>query len=88
MGKYTENGWEISLAENWQSEFEEGLPTIYHPDGYGAIQINSFSKDNVVNEDDLIDLANDHIEAGAKYKVYEQNDSSVLTLAFGHEDIF
>ena len=88
VNKYLGNGWEISIAEGWQSEDEDNLVTIYDPSGYGALQISSYSKNTAVSEDDLKELASEHIESGAKYKTYEQNGGSVLTLAFGYEGIF
>lgn len=88
MNKYIGNGWEIALAKGWQTEIEDSLVNIYDPNGYGAFQISSYSKNTAVSEADLIELASEHIESGAKYKIYKQNGGSVLTLAFGYDGTF
>jgi len=88
MSKFAGNGWEILLEEGWESEIEEGMATFYHSNGFGALQISSYSKNIPVTEKDLKDLASDHINAGVKLKAYENNSSKVLTLAFGYEGVF
>jgi len=88
MNKYTGNGWDIALAKGWQTEIEDNLVSIYDPNGYGAVQISTYSKNTSISEADLKELASEHIESGAKYKTYTQNGGSVLTLAFGYEGTF
>lgn len=88
MDKYSGNGWDISLVEGWHTEIEENLVSIYDPNGYGVFQISSYAKNTSVSESDLIELASEHIDSGAKYKIDEQNGSSALTLAFGYDGTF
>lgn len=88
MNIYKGNGWEVNLAKGWQTEVDDNLVSIYNPHGYGAFQISSYSKNTLVTEADLKEFASEHIEAGAKYKIYKQNGGSILTLAFGYDGRF
>jgi len=82
------NGWKITPLSGWVLEVEGNISTLYHPKGVGAIQISKYSKDSAVTKADLLDLASEHIEAGANYKEYEENFLKVLTFAFGHDGEF
>jgi hypothetical protein len=88
MKKYKGSGWELNIEDSWVVEDTDGLITIYNPQGVGALQVSSYSKDSIVTEYDLKELAQEHIDAGAKVDSYIQHDSKVLTLAFGVDGEF
>jgi hypothetical protein len=88
MNKYKGSGWELNIEDSWVVEDTDGLISIYNPQGVGALQISSYSKDLIVTEDGLKELAQEHIDAGAKIDSYIQNDNKALTLAFGVDGEF
>ena len=88
MSKFIGSSWSIDLLPEWIGEHEEDCSTIYHPDGVGALQISSYKKDSIVEEDDLRNLAQDHVEAGAKLSPANSGQFNGFTLAFGAEGQF
>lgn len=88
MSQYVHDGWSISLKNEWYSDNDENLVSFYDPQGHGVLQVSSYTKNTLVTESDLKELAKEHIEAGARFKSYEQSGSQVITLAFGFDGSF
>ncbi|MCG6968196.1 MAG: hypothetical protein LJE85_00380 [Gammaproteobacteria bacterium] len=88
MSIFKGESWGIELLPEWIGEHEEDCSTIYHPNGVGALQISAYSKDSEVTEEDLKDLASEHIEAGTKLAPAISGDFRGFTLAFGIESEF
>jgi hypothetical protein len=88
MSIFKGSSWGIELLPEWVGEHEEECSTIYHPNGVGALQISAYSKDSEVTEEDLKELASEHIETGAKLAIANSGGFKGFTLAFGVEDEF
>lgn len=88
MSSFKGNCWEVELLPEWVGEHAEDCATIYHPDGVGALQISSYSKNDSVTEADLKDLAQEHIDFGAKLGKAEAGAFEGLTFAFGSDGEF
>ena len=88
MGTFKGISWGIELLPEWEGEHDEDCTTIYHPNGVGALQISAYSKDSEVTEEDLKDLANEHIEAEAKLSPANSGEFKGFTCAFGVENEF
>ncbi len=83
MNHFYGRSWRISLLRGWIGEDEEACSLIYHPEGVGALQISSYTKDGTVTEVDLKDLAQDHLDAGARLAPAKAGDFKGFTLKFG-----
>ena len=88
MSSFRGNSWEVDLLPDWIGEHTEECTTIYHPDGVGALQISSYSKNDSVTESDLMDLAQEHIDTGAKPVKAEAGAFEGFTFAFGIDGEF
>ena len=56
---------------------------MYHPDGVGALQISTYSKNEPITESDLKNLAQEHIESGAKLGEADAGAFRGFTFALG-----
>lgn len=83
MKVFRGDGWSVDLPEEWQLETDNYLYTFYHPNGFGALQVTGFTKEGAVTENDLKELASEHINAGAIAKPIESSSVMGITLAFG-----
>lgn len=88
MNQFDGPSWRINLLPEWVVEHEEDCSLIFHPEGVGALQISSYSKEGNVTEADLKGLAQEHIEAGAKLTEADAGDFEGFTLAFGSDNGF
>ena len=80
--------WKVTLLPEWIGKHDEECSTIYHPNGVGALQISSYSKNCDVTDSDLRDLAHEHIESGAKLAEADSGEFRGFTLAFGVDGEF
>jgi len=85
MTKFTGASWSASLPTGWQAEPTDECDSIFNPEGVGVLQVSAYSKETTVSEQDLIDLASEHIESGAKTKSIVLGEFSGITLSFGTE---
>ncbi|MBY6222762.1 hypothetical protein [Marinobacter nauticus] len=88
MNQFDGPNWRINLLPGWLGEHEEGCSIVFHPEGVGALEISSYSKEGMVTEEDLRGLAQEHIEAGAKLTETSAGDFKGFTLAFGSDSEF
>ncbi|MDF1725386.1 MAG: hypothetical protein P1U59_12760 [Alcanivorax sp.] len=88
MNQFDGPSWRINLLPEWVGEHEEDCSLVFHPEGVGALQISSYSKEGTVKEADLRGLAQEHIEAGAKLTEADAGDFKGFTLAFGSDNEF
>jgi hypothetical protein len=88
MTSFQGNSWEVTLPPDWIGEHSEECSTIYHPDGVGALQISSYSKNEPVTETDLKSLAQEHIESGANLGEAEAGAFRGFTFALGVDGEF
>ena len=80
--------WQVQLLPEWIGEHDEECSTIYHPNGVGALQISSYVKNGEVTESDLKNLAQGHIESGARLVEASSGEFHGFTLAFGVDGEF
>ncbi len=88
MSIFVGTNWKIELMPEWIGEDDEECATIYHPDGVGALQISSYTKEDEVTQDDLKEFASEHIEAGAKIVEAKTGAFEGFTFAFGIDNEF
>lgn len=88
MNQFHGKSWRVNLLSGWAGEHEKECAVIFHPEGVGALQVSSYSKNGMVTQDDLKGLAQEHIDAGAKLAEAEAGDFKGFTLAFGLEGEF
>jgi len=69
MKKYQSQNWQITLPDEWRVEEdddEDDVLTLFHPDGVGELQISAVKYDAPPEAEILLELAAEHIEAGAQ----------------------
>ena len=49
-----DSNWSIELSKNWEYEVHKNLHFLFRKDGYGVLQISSYIKNKLINENDLI----------------------------------
>ena len=57
--RYKSTDWSLDVPEGWSHEADEDCTTFEHPQGVGAFQVSSYSKDEAVTDDDLREFAGD-----------------------------
>lgn len=80
--------WEVSLPENWQGQQDDECSTLFHPNGVGVLQISSAQKEGLVSHEDLLDFAEEHVEAGAKIKEASFVDLKGFTFQYQLDDSY
>lgn len=66
MKTYSAPHWQIHIPDDWIDEDDDGCIALYHPDGYGMLEITAAPQDEPIALDDLRVMASEHLEAGAK----------------------
>ena len=82
------NNWSLELLPCWIGEHGEACSTIYHPNGVGALQISCLLKDSEITDVDLEELAEHHLNAGARVSDAACGEFFGFTLAFGVDGEF
>lgn len=80
--------WRISLPDDWISEEEEGCISIYHAKGVGMLEISAVEQPDEIIPDDLLALASEHLEQGARPETMTLGDFDGIELSYVEEDIF
>ena len=88
MSRFQGNSWGVELPPDWIGEHTEDCSTMYHPDGVGALQISSYTKNDTGTDSDLKGLAQEHIDSGAKLGNAEAGVFDGYTFAFGIDGEF
>ena len=88
MGMFQGNSWEVELPPDRLGEHTEDCSTIYRPGGVGAFQISSCFNNGPVTESDLKDLAQEHIDSGAKPRKAEAGAFDGITIALSIDGEF
>ena len=82
MAEFSGASWAVVLPSAWQGEHDEECASIFNEDGVGVLQLSAYKKSSQVSEQDLMDFASEHIEAGAKTQLVDCGDFSGFTLNF------
>ncbi|MEM1451838.1 MAG: hypothetical protein AAF957_18270 [Planctomycetota bacterium] len=60
------DGWSLAVPEGWEVHEEPDSTSLVPPSGRGALQLSGHRKSGgAVSDGDLLELASDHIQAGA-----------------------
>ena len=73
MKLYQGNNFTVNIPDIWSAEFDQeaGVDVLYNEDGHGEIQLSSVIHDNELTPNDLIHIAEDDLQAGAKLQEIE-----------------
>lgn len=86
MKKYQTEYWKITLPDEWQvDDNDEGL-TLFHPDGAGELQISTVKFDEEPGGEALLELAAEHIEAGAEPEEVTLGEFDGIVLEYEVDD--
>lgn len=88
MTEITGPDWKLDIPREWEEHEEDDTLIVYDPDGVGALQISGMATDGEVSDEDLRELAREHIEAGAKTRPVEFGDFTGFTFDYSEEDEF
>jgi hypothetical protein len=51
----------LQLPDGWELECEDDVLTLFHPEGFGAVQVSHFSKADRITDEDLLEfVGEDH----------------------------
>lgn len=78
--------WSIQLEENWESEISEDCYSFFNPEGYGALQISSYTKDTSITNEDIIDLIEFSDDDKLHLGMVKFGDFDGLTLVYKKEE--
>jgi hypothetical protein len=83
MSEVRGTGWSLELASPWQARDDGDCVSIVHPDCLGVLQVSAACKNTMVTDDDLADLAADHLDAGARAIPTALGDFTGLAIRYG-----
>ena len=87
MPEFITEWWRCNIPDDWKSDDSEGCATFTSKNGFGALQISAFKKeDREVTDEDLRDFASDHVNAGANLSSVSFGDFIGLYVAYSVED--
>jgi hypothetical protein len=86
MKSFTQPDWALNIPDDWESEVESECAVLYHPDKSGTLQISSTRHEDNVTETDLMEIASEHIEAGAILEDATLGDFDGFTLSYATDD--
>ncbi len=82
MKKHHAELWEITLPDDWEVESDEDSVSFYHPEGPGTLQISASRQDELITEDDLREIASEHLQSGAEPEPVEMGDFDGFVLCY------
>ncbi len=85
MKKHRDECWEIKLPDDWEVESGDGFTELFQASGSGSLQISASRQDDFITDDDLLELASDHLEAGAEPEEVELGDFDGILLRYDSE---
>lgn len=65
MSEFDSTLWKLSVPHDWKAFNDPECVTFESAAGLGVLQISAASKNGVITDEDLRDLAEDHLAAGA-----------------------
>lgn len=67
MGKtLVDSVWAMDLPRHWLAQKEEGMVACFAEDGVGVLQIRTATKSSDITTQELFELAEPHLKAGAQ----------------------
>ncbi len=88
MKKYQTAYWKITLPDEWQvdDDADTEVLTLYQPEGVGELQISTIKFDEPLSGEGLLELAAEHIEAGAEPEEVTLGEFDGITLEYEVDD--
>lgn len=86
MKTFTQPDWAVNIPDDWEAEVESECAVLYHPDKAGTLTISSSQQEETVTDTDLMQIASDHIEAGAILEDVNPGDFDGFTLSYATDD--
>jgi hypothetical protein len=69
MNQYISQWWTVQLPDGWSADEDTTCVTIHFKPALGALQLSAArNSTNIVTDDDLRELAKEHLDAGARIK--------------------
>lgn len=84
--RYETAVWTLTLPKKWQAESDDECTTIYHQDGVGALQIETFQKEGEVLPADLQQLAEPELAGGVEVSELRVGDFNGFTFSIQEDD--
>lgn len=89
MKKFKSNWWSLQIPDGWNAERDEVCTTFTAKPEIGSLQISSARNDNgPATDDDLLEFAEEHIEAGAKLTEAKVGSLTGFYLGYTDEDFY
>jgi hypothetical protein len=82
------NSFSMSVSNDWEYEDSDGVTTISHPDGVGALQISSFKAPDTIGKSTLANLAEIKTDEQAGTAWQSWGDYSGYQLIYSEEKVF
>ena len=82
MEKYITEYWQLDLPVGWETEEEEQVVSLYHPDSSGTLVLSASNEEEDISDDYLEELLSEHIDAGADIDDVEYNDFSGVSCCY------
>lgn len=86
MKFFSADDWQVSLPEKWNVEAAEDCVDLYDDDGFGTLSISAALQDMPVTGDDLLAIAEEHLEKGADPLEVEHGDFDGFVLCYDAEE--
>ena len=80
--------WSLELPDGWTSEEAGDAVAVFRPDGVGALQISAHFRESLVSDEDLRELAEEHLRKGAAPKPVQLGAFVGFQIAFAAADTF
>lgn len=76
MNSFETSLWSMRYPESWQAEEDEDLLRLFDPQGEGELTISSQQTDGPLSNEDLLNIADEDIQAGAEPDVVQIGEFS------------
>lgn len=86
MKKIQFPAWEMMLPDDWEYEEEDESVVLFHPEGPGVLQISAGKYQDQVSEQDLAEMAHEHLEAGAIPQNVELGDFDGMEINYSDDE--
>lgn len=80
--------WSLELPDGWQAEDSDRVVSIVRPKGVGALQISAYLRDEPITDEDLRELAEDHLSGGAVARPVQLGAFVGFQITFAADDSF
>lgn len=74
------------LPDDWETEDEEESIILFHPEGPGVLQISTIEHEDPITDQDIAEMAQEHLEAGAIPEKLELGDFDGIEINYGDGD--